>query len=88
MMGGGEIIASFLDEETIDKFIIGVIPTFIGEGIQNYTSRPSYLVARCSGIPSWATSWARSPLKATSPAADPAPSSPRLWEGILSTGRA
>ena len=43
MMGGGEIIASFLDEETIDKFIIGVIPTFIGEGIQNYTSRAPVL---------------------------------------------
>jgi dihydrofolate reductase len=33
MMGGGEIIASFLDEDAIDEFIITVIPTFIGEGI-------------------------------------------------------
>ena len=33
MMGGGEIIASFLDEGAIDDFIISVIPTFIGEGI-------------------------------------------------------
>lgn len=33
MMGGGEIIASFLDERGIDEFIISVIPTFIGEGI-------------------------------------------------------
>lgn len=33
MMGGGEIIASFLDEGEIDEFIISVIPTFIGEGI-------------------------------------------------------
>jgi dihydrofolate reductase len=33
MMGGGGIIASFLDEGVIDEFIIHVIPTFIGEGI-------------------------------------------------------
>jgi len=33
MMGGGEIIASFLDEGGIDEFIINVIPVFIGEGI-------------------------------------------------------
>ena len=33
MMGGGEIIASFLDEGAIDEFIISFIPTFIGEGI-------------------------------------------------------
>jgi len=33
MMGGGELIASFLDEGAIDEFIISVIPTFIGDGI-------------------------------------------------------
>jgi dihydrofolate reductase len=33
MMGGGEIIASFLDEDGIDEFIISVVPIFIGEGI-------------------------------------------------------
>jgi dihydrofolate reductase len=33
MMGGGEIIASFLDEDAIDQFIISVVPIFIGEGI-------------------------------------------------------
>jgi len=33
MMGGGEIIASFLDAGAIDEFIISVVPTFIGEGI-------------------------------------------------------
>jgi dihydrofolate reductase len=33
MMGGGGIIASFLDAGEIDEFIISVIPTFIGEGI-------------------------------------------------------
>jgi dihydrofolate reductase len=33
MMGGGGLIASFLDAGEIDEFIISVIPTFIGEGI-------------------------------------------------------
>jgi dihydrofolate reductase len=33
MMGGGELIASFLDEGEIDEFDIHVMPTFIGEGI-------------------------------------------------------
>jgi len=33
MMGGGEIIASFLDAGEIDEFSIHVIPIFIGEGI-------------------------------------------------------
>jgi dihydrofolate reductase len=33
MMGGGEIIGSFLDQDAIDEFIITVVPTFIGEGI-------------------------------------------------------
>jgi len=33
MMGGGEIIASFLDEGEIDEFRIHVIPVLIGEGI-------------------------------------------------------
>jgi len=33
MMGGGEIIGSFLDQGAIDEFIITVVPIFIGEGI-------------------------------------------------------
>ncbi|MBI4539767.1 MAG: dihydrofolate reductase [Gemmatimonadetes bacterium] len=33
MMGGGGIIASFLDQGEIDEFVIHVVPTFIGEGI-------------------------------------------------------
>ena len=34
LMGGGEIIASFLDAQAIDEFVITVAPVFIGEGIQ------------------------------------------------------
>lgn len=33
MMGGGELIASFLDAGEIDEFDIHIIPTFIGDGI-------------------------------------------------------
>ena len=33
LMGGGEIIGSFLDEDAIDEFILSVVPTFLGEGI-------------------------------------------------------
>lgn len=33
IMGGGGVIASFLDAGEVDDFIIHVIPTFIGEGI-------------------------------------------------------
>jgi dihydrofolate reductase len=33
LMGGGEIIASFLDAQAIDEFVITVAPVFIGDGI-------------------------------------------------------
>jgi len=39
IMGGGGLIASFLDEGEIDEFIIHVVPTFIGEGIPLIAAR-------------------------------------------------
>ena len=33
LMGGGELIASCLDEDAIDEFVISVVPIFIGDGI-------------------------------------------------------
>lgn len=33
MMGGGDIIASFLDAGAIDEFVITMAPVFIGDGI-------------------------------------------------------
>jgi dihydrofolate reductase len=33
LMGGGELIASFLDEQAIDEFVVSVVPVFIGDGI-------------------------------------------------------
>ncbi len=33
LMGGGDLIASFLDAGAIDEFVVSVVPVFIGEGI-------------------------------------------------------
>lgn len=50
MMGGGEIIASFLDEGAIDDFIITVIPTFIGDGIPLIARRHRYVPLRLRSV--------------------------------------
>jgi dihydrofolate reductase len=46
MMGGGELIASFLDAGEIDEFDIHVIPNFIGEGIPLMAPRHRDVVLR------------------------------------------
>lgn len=33
LMGGGELIADFLDAHAIDEFVVSVVPVFIGDGI-------------------------------------------------------
>jgi dihydrofolate reductase len=33
LMGGGDLIASFLDAHAIDEFVISMAPVFIGDGI-------------------------------------------------------
>ena len=33
LMGGGDLIASFLDADAIDEFVVSVAPVFIGDGI-------------------------------------------------------
>jgi dihydrofolate reductase len=33
LMGGGELIAAFLDAGAIDEFVVSVVPVFIGDGI-------------------------------------------------------
>ena len=50
MMGGGEIIASFLDEGAIDDFIISVIPTLIGEGIPLIAHRHRHVPLRLQSV--------------------------------------
>jgi len=43
LMGGGEIIASFLDERSIDEFVVNVVPVFLGEGIPLIARRPRHV---------------------------------------------
>jgi dihydrofolate reductase len=50
MMGGGEIIGSFLDEDAIDEFIISVMPVFIGEGIPLLGPRHRDVPLRLLGV--------------------------------------
>ena len=33
LLGGGDLIASFLDERAIDEFVVTMVPAFIGDGI-------------------------------------------------------
>jgi dihydrofolate reductase len=50
MMGGGDIIASFLDEGAIDEFIISVVPIFIGEGIPLIAPRHREVALRLRAV--------------------------------------
>jgi len=43
LMGGGELIASFLDARAIDEFVISVVPVFIGDGIPLIARRDRYV---------------------------------------------
>ena len=49
MMGGGDIIGSFVDEGAIDEFIITVVPIFIGEGIPLLAPRHREVALRSLG---------------------------------------
>jgi dihydrofolate reductase len=46
MMGGGDIIASFLDAGAIDEFILTVVPVFIGQGVPLLTPRHRHVALR------------------------------------------
>jgi dihydrofolate reductase len=50
LMGGGEIIAAFLDEDAIDEFIITVVPVLIGEGIPLLAPRHRHVLLRLLGV--------------------------------------
>lgn len=50
LMGGGEIIGSFLDEDAIDEFIISVMPIFIGEGIPLLVPKHRKVPLRLLGV--------------------------------------
>jgi dihydrofolate reductase len=50
LMGGGEIIASFLDAQAIDEFVISVVPVFIGEGIPLIARRHRYVPLKLRSV--------------------------------------
>src|SRR5262245_5289651 len=50
MMGGGDVIASFLDEGAIDEFIVSIVPVFIGEGIPILARRPRQAPLRLRSV--------------------------------------
>ena len=50
MMGGGDIIASFLDANAIDEFILTVVPVFIGEGIPLLAPRHRQVPLHLHGV--------------------------------------
>ena len=50
LMGGGELIASFLDEHAIDEFIISVAPVFIGDGIPLIARRHRHVPLELNSI--------------------------------------
>jgi len=50
MMGGGDIIGSFVDEGAIDEFVITVVPIFIGEGIPLLAPRHREVPLRLLGV--------------------------------------
>jgi len=44
LMGGGGLIASFLDEHAIDEFVISVVPVLIGDGIPLIARRQRHVL--------------------------------------------
>jgi dihydrofolate reductase len=46
LMGGGDLIASFLDADAIDEFVLSVVPVFIGDGIPLIARRPRHAPLR------------------------------------------
>ena len=50
LMGGGDLIASFLDEGAIDEFVITVAPVFIGDGIPLVARRHRHLPLDLQGV--------------------------------------
>lgn len=50
LMGGGELIASFLDERAIDAFVISVVPVFIGDGIPLIARRHRHVALELQSV--------------------------------------
>jgi dihydrofolate reductase len=53
LMGGGDLIASLLDEQAIDEFVVSVVPVFIGEGIPLIARRQRHVPLRLKSTESF-----------------------------------
>jgi dihydrofolate reductase len=53
LMGGGEVIAAFLDADAVDEFVVSVIPVFIGDGIPLIERRDRHLPLRLRAVKSF-----------------------------------
>jgi dihydrofolate reductase len=54
LMGGGELIGAFLDEQVIDELVISVAPVFIGDGIPLIAPRHRHVPLELLGIEQFA----------------------------------
>lgn len=50
LMGGGELIASFLDEQAIDQFVLSFVPVFIGDGIPLIARRHRHVPLKLESV--------------------------------------
>ena len=50
LMGGGDLIATFLDEHAIDEFVISVVPVFIGDGIPLIARRHRHVLLELRSV--------------------------------------
>ena len=50
LMGGGDLIASFLDEQAIDEFVVSVVPVFIGDGVPLIARRHRHVPLKLHSI--------------------------------------
>lgn len=50
LMGGGDLIASFLDEQAIDEFVVSVVPVFIGDGIPLIARRHRHVPLKLNSV--------------------------------------
>ena len=50
LMGGGDLIASFLDEQAVDEFVVSVVPVLIGDGIPLIARRHRHVSLKLDSV--------------------------------------
>jgi len=59
LVGGGELIASFLDHDLVDEFHIFTVPVLLGKGIPLFDGPYPELALRLEDVTSWPTGLVR-----------------------------